>query len=131
MPTSPRCGRPDTATPTFSRSSPPPWFSFSPTTSTTSTRRSSTSLPSMETRPDMPGSETYEKFMALHTREGGLVMPNAWDGVSALVLADAGFEAIGTSSAALAATLGRVDGRHSVTREEHLDHAQLLGRLTG
>jgi 2-methylisocitrate lyase-like PEP mutase family enzyme len=79
----------------------------------------------------LPGSELYETFMALHTREGGLVMPNAWDGVSALVLADAGFEAIGTSSAALAATLGRVDGRHSVTRQEHLDHAQLLGRLTG
>ncbi|MEV6371263.1 isocitrate lyase/phosphoenolpyruvate mutase family protein [Micromonospora musae] len=69
--------------------------------------------------------------MALHTREGGLVMPNAWDGVSALILADAGFEAIGTSSAALAATLGRIDGRHSITRDEHLDHAQLLGRLTG
>ncbi|MFC4016593.1 isocitrate lyase/phosphoenolpyruvate mutase family protein [Micromonospora sp. GCM10011542] len=79
----------------------------------------------------MPGSELYEKFMALHTREGGLVMPNAWDGVSALVLADAGFEAIGTSSAALAAALGRIDGRHSITRDEHLDHAQLLGRLTG
>ena len=79
----------------------------------------------------MPGSELYEKFMALHTREGGLVMPNAWDGVSALVLADAGFEAIGTSSAALAAALGRVDGCHSITRDEHLDHAQLLGRLTG
>ena len=79
----------------------------------------------------MPGSELYEKFMALHTREGGLVMPNAWDGLSALMLADAGFEAIATSSAALAATLGRVDGRHEVTREEHLEHARLLGRLTG
>ncbi|WP_184826282.1 isocitrate lyase/phosphoenolpyruvate mutase family protein [Jiangella mangrovi] len=79
----------------------------------------------------MSGSELYERFMALHAREGGLVMPNAWDGVSALILADAGFEAIGTSSAALAATLGRIDGRHSVTGEEHLDHAHLLGRLTG
>jgi 2-methylisocitrate lyase-like PEP mutase family enzyme len=79
----------------------------------------------------MPGSELYEKFMALHTREGGLVMPNAWDGLSALILADAGFEAIATSSAALAATLGRVDGRHNITRDEHLDHARLLGRLTG
>ncbi|WP_245687178.1 isocitrate lyase/PEP mutase family protein [Streptacidiphilus griseoplanus] len=69
--------------------------------------------------------------MALHTREGGLVMPNAWDGLSALVLADAGFEAIATSSAALAATLGRFDGRHAVAREEHLDHARLLGRVTG
>jgi 2-methylisocitrate lyase-like PEP mutase family enzyme len=49
----------------------------------------------------MPGSELYEKFMALHTRDGGLVMPNAWDGLSALMLADAGFEAVGTSSVAL------------------------------
>ncbi|MBL7486866.1 isocitrate lyase/phosphoenolpyruvate mutase family protein [Frankia sp. AgB1.9] len=79
----------------------------------------------------MPGSEIYEHFLALHTRTGGLVMPNAWDGLSALLLADAGFEAIGTSSAALAATLGRLDGRHAVSRQEHLDHAALLGRLTG
>ncbi|MDX3354376.1 isocitrate lyase/phosphoenolpyruvate mutase family protein [Streptomyces sp. ME01-24h] len=79
----------------------------------------------------MPGSELYEQFMALHTRVGGLVLPNAWDGLSALVLADAGFEAIGTSSAALATMLGRLDGRHAVTREEHLEHARLLGRLTG
>src|SRR5258708_27388737 len=69
--------------------------------------------------------------MALHTRDGGFVMPNAWDGLSALMLADAGFEAIATSSAALAFTLGRLDGRHEVTREEHLEHARLLGRLSG
>ena len=79
----------------------------------------------------MPGSAMYEKFMALHTRDGGFVMPNAWDGLSALMFADAGFEAIATSSAALAATLGRLDGRHAVSREEHLEHARLLGRLTG
>jgi 2-methylisocitrate lyase-like PEP mutase family enzyme len=79
----------------------------------------------------MPGSDLYERFMALHTRDGGLVMPNAWDGLSALMLADAGFEAIATTSAALAATLGRPDGRHQITRDEHLRHASLLGRLTG
>jgi 2-methylisocitrate lyase-like PEP mutase family enzyme len=79
----------------------------------------------------MPGSELYEQFMALHSRDGGLVMPNAWDGLSALMLADAGFEAIATSSVALAATLGRPDGRHQITRDEHLEHAGLLGRLTG
>ena len=79
----------------------------------------------------MPGSELYETFMALHTRDGGLVMPNAWDGLSALMLADAGFEAIATTSVALAATLGRPDGRHRISRAEHLEHARLLGRLTG
>jgi 2-methylisocitrate lyase-like PEP mutase family enzyme len=87
-----------------------------------------------ETPPErntMPGSELYEQFMALHTREEGLVLPNAWDGASALLLADAGFEAIGTSSAALAASLGRVDGRHAVTRDEHLAHANLLSQVSG
>jgi 2-methylisocitrate lyase-like PEP mutase family enzyme len=79
----------------------------------------------------MPGSEIYEAFLALHTREGGFVMPNAWDGLSALLLADAGFEALGTSSAALAASLGRADGRHAVSREEHLEHARLLARVSG
>jgi 2-methylisocitrate lyase-like PEP mutase family enzyme len=79
----------------------------------------------------MSGSEIYERFLALHMREGGLVMPNAWDGLSALMLADAGFEAIGTSSAAFAASLGRPDGRHAVSRDEHLDHARLLARVSG
>jgi 2-methylisocitrate lyase-like PEP mutase family enzyme len=79
----------------------------------------------------MAGSELYENFMELHIREGGFVLPNAWDAVSALILADAGFEAIGTSSAALAATLGRPDGRHSVSAREHLEHAGLLARVTG
>jgi 2-methylisocitrate lyase-like PEP mutase family enzyme len=79
----------------------------------------------------MPGSELYEKFMALHTRDGGFVMPNAWDGLSALMLAEAGFEAIATSSAALAATLGVADGLHHVSREQHLAHARLLGTVSG
>jgi 2-methylisocitrate lyase-like PEP mutase family enzyme len=79
----------------------------------------------------MPGSELAEKFMALHTRDGGFVMPNAWDGLSALILADAGFEAIATSSAALAATLGVADGLHAVSRETHLEHARLLTNLSG
>jgi 2-methylisocitrate lyase-like PEP mutase family enzyme len=79
----------------------------------------------------MSGSELYERFLALHTREGGFIMPNAWDGLSAQLLADAGFEAIATSSFALASSLGRADGRHKVTRDEHLAHASLLTRLTG
>src|SRR3954466_3752476 len=79
----------------------------------------------------MSGSELYEKFLTLHHREQGFVMPNAWDGLSAQLLADSGFEAIATSSFALAASLGRVDGPHQVTRAEHLAHAGLLARLPG
>jgi 2-methylisocitrate lyase-like PEP mutase family enzyme len=79
----------------------------------------------------MNHAERYERFLALHRRPTGFVMPNAWDGVSALLLKEAGFEAIGTSSAALAASLGRLDGRHAVSREEHLANAGLLGAMSG
>lgn len=75
-------------------------------------------------RPDL-----YERFRALH--ESLFIMPNAWDGTSALLLKQAGFAAVGTSSAAIAFALGRIDGTHAVSLREHLDHAQLLGALTG
>ncbi len=78
-----------------------------------------------------PQRELYERFLELHAQPGGFVMPNAWDGLSALVLKDAGFQALGTSSAALAFTLGRLDGRHAVSRDEHLAHAVLLGEISG
>jgi len=73
--------------------------------------------------------ELYERFRALH--DALFIMPNAWDGISALLLKQAGFAALGTSSAAIAFALGRIDGMHAVSRQEHLDHAQLLGALTG
>jgi len=79
----------------------------------------------------MKQPELYERFRALHAQEGGFIMPNAWDGASALVLQHAGFAALGTSSAALASALGRLDGRHAVSREEHLANATLMGGLTG
>ncbi|MCH6172266.1 isocitrate lyase/phosphoenolpyruvate mutase family protein [Pseudonocardia alaniniphila] len=48
-------------------------------------------------------------------------MPNAWDGPSALLFKEAGFTSIATSSAAFAATLGRIDGVHaaSLHRRHH------------
>jgi len=73
--------------------------------------------------------ELYERFKALH--DSLFVMPNAWDGLSALILREAGFEALGTSSAAVAAALGRADGAHAVSREEHIVNARLLTETTG
>src|SRR5882757_6842244 len=75
--------------------------------------------------------QLYSRFRALHEQAGGFIMPNPWDGTSALLLKQAGFQALGTSSAALASAMGRLDGRHAVSRDEHLAHAQLLGSLTG
>jgi 2-methylisocitrate lyase-like PEP mutase family enzyme len=73
----------------------------------------------------------YEQFLALHRQPEAFVMPNAWDGLSALILKNAGFAALGTSSAALAASLGRRDGRHAVGADEHLAHAKLLSEISG
>jgi len=75
--------------------------------------------------------ELYERFRTLHEQDGGVVMPNAWDGTSALLLKQAGFQALGSSSAAIAFALGRPDGAHQVSRLEALENAALLGKLTG
>ena len=65
------------------------------------------------------------RFRALHRKGDPFVLANAWDAGSAKMLAGLGAEAIGTSSAAHAFTLGRGDGG-SVTRDEALAHAQTL-----
>jgi 2-methylisocitrate lyase-like PEP mutase family enzyme len=80
---------------------------------------------------DMTQAELYQRFRALHLQDGGFVMPNAWDGASALLMKKAGFQALGTSSAAFAFSLGRLDGIHAVGRQEEIDNAVLIGKLTG
>ena len=69
-------------------------------------------------------------FRALHRRGDPFVLANAWDEGSARVLKALGAQAIGTSSAAHAFTLGRPDGGH-VTRDEALAHAERLVAATG
>jgi len=51
-------------------------------------------------------------FRRLHDARTTFVMPNAWDAGSAIVLAEAGFSAIATTSAGIAFSLGKAD--HSV-----------------
>jgi 2-methylisocitrate lyase-like PEP mutase family enzyme len=79
----------------------------------------------------MTQAQHYEQFLALHQQSEAFVMPNPWDALSALIFKQAGFAALATSSAALAATLGRHDGRHAVTADEHLAHARLLIEVGG
>lgn len=64
-------------------------------------------------------------FRALHQKGNPLILANAWDAGSAKILAALGADAIGTSSAAHAFTLGRPD-MGNVTRDEALAHAQEL-----
>lgn len=73
----------------------------------------------------------FEVFRALHERPRAFIMPNAWDGASAALLKQAGFEALGSSSLAIAFALGRQDGRHAVSRADAIANAMLLARVSG
>lgn len=69
-------------------------------------------------------------FRDLHMPGQPFILANAWDIGSAKVLKSLGAQAIATSSAAHAFTLGRPDGL-GVSRDEALAHAQDLVAATG
>jgi 2-methylisocitrate lyase-like PEP mutase family enzyme len=66
-------------------------------------------------------------FADLHHGERPLLLPNAWDVASALMFADAGFRAVGTTSMGIAAGEGHPDGR----RGSRDATARLAGALAG
>jgi 2-methylisocitrate lyase-like PEP mutase family enzyme len=63
-------------------------------------------------------------FKDLHERPGLFIIPNPWDAGSASLLTGLGFEALTTTSAGLAFSLGKADGDGTVTREETLKNAK-------
>ena len=67
-----------------------------------------------------------EVFQALHQRTGIFVIPNPWDAGSAKILVHLGFEALATTSAGLAFSLGKPDGLSAVTRDENLANARVI-----
>jgi 2-methylisocitrate lyase-like PEP mutase family enzyme len=71
-------------------------------------------------------ADKAQRFQALHARPGAFVIPNPWDAGTARILAGLGFEALTTTSAGLAFTLGRRDGRGAVSREETLANARAI-----
>ncbi len=64
-------------------------------------------------------AELARQFLELHRGPKILVLPNAWDVSSARIFEDAGFPAIGTSSAGVAFSLGYPDGQ-KIPRDEML-----------
>lgn len=68
--------------------------------------------------------ERAEKFKALHEREGAFIIPNPWDIGSARLLAGLGFEALATTSAGFANSIGRGDGE--ITRDEAIEHCRAI-----
>lgn len=73
----------------------------------------------------MPSDDSPQaRFLALHVPGHPLLMPNPWDLGSAKILQTLGFQALATTSAGFAGTLGRAD--QQVTRAEALEHARHL-----
>jgi 2-methylisocitrate lyase-like PEP mutase family enzyme len=67
-------------------------------------------------------------FRALHQRDHAFIIPNPWDAGTARLLARLGFEALATTSAGYAFSVGRPDG--AVGRDETLAHAAALVAAT-
>lgn len=67
--------------------------------------------------------ERIDEFHRLHS-SGCFVMPNPWDVGSARALEHMGFEALATTSAGLAWTLGRAD--NEITLEQALEHLRAI-----
>lgn len=69
-------------------------------------------------------------FASLHEEPGVFVIPNAWDAGSARLLQNLGFQAVATTSAGFAFTIGKPDGMSAVTRDEHLGNAKAIAEAT-
>ena len=69
-------------------------------------------------------------FRALHEREGCFVIPNPWDAGTARLLANLGFEALATTSAGLAFSLGRRDAEGALSRDDILENARQMVAAT-
>ncbi|GAA3538587.1 isocitrate lyase/phosphoenolpyruvate mutase family protein [Kribbella ginsengisoli] len=75
-------------------------------------------------------------FRELHDATTGFVMPNAWDAGSAVLLAEAGFPAIATTSAGIAFSLAKgdhtlPDGAKAVSREQMFERIQQITEVSG
>lgn len=65
-------------------------------------------------------AEKAAALRALHAREGAFIIPNPWDPGTARLLARLGFEALATTSAGFAFSIGHRD--NTVGRERMIDH---------
>lgn len=73
-------------------------------------------------------AEKCQIFSALHKRDTAFIIPNPWDAGSACLLAATGFEALASTSAGYAFSVGRQD--HGVPRDEMIAHVASLAAAT-
>jgi len=74
-------------------------------------------------------SEKGRAFRGLHQRDRAFIIPNPWDVGTARLLAHVGFEALATTSAGYAFSVGRPD--NTITRDETIAHAAAIASATG
>jgi 2-methylisocitrate lyase-like PEP mutase family enzyme len=73
-------------------------------------------------------AEKVETYRALHARPGAFALPNPWDVGTAVLLAKLGFEALATTSAGYAFSIGKRD--NAVGREPMLAHVAAIVAAT-
>jgi 2-methylisocitrate lyase-like PEP mutase family enzyme len=69
-------------------------------------------------------AQKTQRFRELHKRERGFIIPNPWDAGSARLLEELGFEALATTSAGAAFSMGVADG--AISREAVLENARAI-----
>ena len=72
--------------------------------------------------------EKGQAFRALHARGSAFLIPNPWDAGTACLLAALGFEALATTSAGYALSIGKLDG--AVGREAMIAHVAAIASAT-
>jgi 2-methylisocitrate lyase-like PEP mutase family enzyme len=73
-------------------------------------------------------AEKVDAFRALHEREGAFLLPNPWDTGTAVLLSALGFEALATTSAGCAFSLGKKD--HLLTRDAIVTNVAVIAAAT-
>ena len=73
-------------------------------------------------------SEKGKIFRALHERNSAFVIPNPWDIGTARLLAHLGFEALATTSAGYAFSVGKQD--NTIGRDEMMKHVSEIVSAT-
>lgn len=72
--------------------------------------------------------EKAQRFKALHEQDGAFLIPNPWDIATARLLEHLGFQALATTSAGYAFSLGQRD--NAVSRETTMAHLRELSAAT-
>jgi 2-methylisocitrate lyase-like PEP mutase family enzyme len=72
----------------------------------------------------MTQAEKGQTFRALHEREEAFIIPNPWDAGTARLLAYMGFEALATTSAGFAFSLGQPD--NTIERQQMMEHLAVI-----